>query len=567
MFSRKYFSRIIIFSFCLLLLAPFAKADYTGQQNSFFVDPDYDLTSRNKLNATLLLATSRLYFYVDSQWWSGISYSDRDIVNRNLYYLYHRFEDEDYSVLTKTFGSEANPGIDNDEHITVLIHSMPENISGYARSVDLVERTKDNNSNQREMVYLSGDRIVDASASRIGYYLAHEFMHLITFNQKGEAANSDDDVWLNESRAEYAATLLGYDSAYSGSNLEQRTNDFWRNPSASLVSWQNDAYHYAAANLFTQYLVDYYGLKVLVDSLHSKLAGVASLNEALKQNGFTENFSQIFQDWILTVLLNDCKIGPKYCYKNTELQSLRIYPYGYYLPDNGASNLSVSNNLSNWAGNWLKIVGGRDNLKFDFSFPANTKFFMPYIIMDQAGNKTVKFWNDSAGYSGTIIVPSFNQANAALFVLPTVTEDKSASNYLFKWEASTITDVEKQQAEKAAEQKMIIFLTSRINQLKAIVASLMAQLANLNKGQGGSSVCAAFSSDLYFGLKDSSEVKCLQKFLINQGSEIYPEGLVTGNYLSATQGAVRRFQLKNNLPQTGYFGPLTRNLASKIAGF
>ncbi|MDP2855670.1 MAG: peptidoglycan-binding domain-containing protein, partial [bacterium] len=106
-----------------------------------------------------------------------------------------------------------------------------------------------------------------------------------------------------------------------------------------------------------------------------------------------------------------------------------------------------------------------------------------------------------------------------------------------------------------------------INQLKAIVASLMAQLANLNKGQGGSSACGAFFSDLYFGLKDSNEVKCLQKFLINQGAEIYPEGLATGNYLSATQGAVRRFQAKNNLPQTGYFGPLTRNLASKIAGF
>ncbi|MFA5024767.1 MAG: hypothetical protein WC523_07520, partial [Patescibacteria group bacterium] len=540
MFFQKRFIKIIVFAFFFLLLAPLAKADYVGQQASFFIEPANDLTNRNQLNATLLSITPRLYFYVDIQWWTGLSYSDRDIVNRNLYYLSHRFEDEDYSVLTKTFGFEAKPGIDNDEHITVLIHSTAENISGYIRSVDLVEKTKDNTSNQREMVYLSGDAIVDAPASRVGYSLAHEFMHLITFSQKGVTANNDDDIWLNEGRAEYAATLLGYDSVYPGSNLEHRVNDFWRNPSVSLTDWGNDPYHYAAANLFTQYLVDYYGVRVLVDSLHSKLTGVASLNEALKQSGFSENFNQIFQDWTLTVLLNDCKVGPKYCYKNPALQSLRVYPYGYYLPDNGASNLSVSNNLSNWAGNWLKIVGGKDNLKFDFSFPANTKFSMPYVIMDQAGNKTVKFWNDSAGYNGTIIIPSFNQANAALFLLPTVTEEKSVTSYTFKWEASTITDGERQQVEKTAEQKMIIFLTSRINQLKAIVASLLAQLADLNKGQTSPLTCGSFFSDLYFGLKDNGEVKCLQKFLIKQGTEIYPEGLVTGNYLTATQEAVKR---------------------------
>ncbi len=563
---KKLFYTIVFVSLVFLFFIPLAKADYTGQQNSFFVDADNDLSGRDQLNATLVLITSRLYFYVDNQWWSELSYADRDIFNRNLYYLTHRFEDEDYSVLTRTFGFEAKPGIDNDEHITVLVHPMSENLSGYTRSIDSAAKTKDNNSNQREMVYLSGEMIIDAPASRIGYNLAHEFVHLITFNQKGVLATNDDDIWLNEARAEYASTLLGYDSAYSGSNLERRVNDFWRNPSVSLIDWRADSYHYAAVNLFSQYLVDNYGLKILVDSLHSKLTGVASLNEALKQNGFSENFNQIFQDWILAVLLNDCKIGPKYCYKNLSLQSLRVFPYGYYLPDNGASNLSVSNNLSNWAGNWLKIVGGRDNLKFAFSFPANVNFIMPYVIVDEAGNKTVKIWDNSAGYSGTIVVPSFGENNVALFVLPAVTEEKSAAGYLFKWEASTITDTERQQVEKAAEQKMIIFLTSRINQLKAIVASLLAQLANLNKGQNPLA-CAGFPSDLYLGLMASDNVRCLQKFLVNQGQEIYPEGLVTGNYLLATQEAVRRFQAKNNLPQTGYFGPLTRNLASKIAGF
>jgi len=566
MFSRKHFIKIIIFSFCLLLLAPLVKADYTGQQNSFFVEPSYDLSNRSQLNATLILTTSKLYFYVDASWWASLTYADRDTANRNLYYLFHRFEDEDYSVLVKTFGSEAKPGIDNDEHITVLIHSMTANISGYVRSVDLYEQAKKSNSNQREMVYLNSEKILTASASQIGYYLAHEFMHLITLNQKDAAGAATDDVWLNEARAEYISTLLGYDASYSGSNLEQRVNDFWQNPSVSLLDWQNDRYHYAVTDLFAQYLADQYGVKILVDSLHSKLSGIDSINEALKNNGFSEDFSQVFQNWALAVLLNDCNVGVKYCYKNSQLANLRIFPYGYYLPDTGSSNLAVSNNLTSWAGNWLKIVGGKDVLKLDFNFPANIKFSLPYVTADQVGNKTVKFWSDSAGYSGTIIVPSFNTTNVALFLMPIIIENPAAgsSSYVFKWQASTITEAERPQAEKAAEQKMSIFLMSRIKQLKAQLAALLSQLATLQgkPSNPGNLSCGKFYNDLYFGLENNSEVSCLQRFLLSQASDIYPEGLISGNYFGLTKAAVIKYQAKNSLPQTGYFGPLTRSLVN-----
>ncbi len=52
------------------------------------------------------------------------------------------------------------------------------------------------------------------------------------------------------------------------------------------------------------------------------------------------------------------------------------------------------------------------------------------------------------------------------------------------------------------------------------------------------------NSNLYFGLTNNQEVRCLQDFLKNQGKEIYPESLVTGNFLSLTQAAVIRFQEK-----------------------
>jgi peptidoglycan hydrolase-like protein with peptidoglycan-binding domain len=69
------------------------------------------------------------------------------------------------------------------------------------------------------------------------------------------------------------------------------------------------------------------------------------------------------------------------------------------------------------------------------------------------------------------------------------------------------------------------------------------------------------------------EVRCLQEFLKNQGQDIYPEGLVTGNFLFLTQTAVIRFQEKYALEilvpiglqkGTGYVGLATRAKLNKI---
>ena len=45
-------------------------------------------------------------------------------------------------------------------------------------------------------------------------------------------------------------------------------------------------------------------------------------------------------------------------------------------------------------------------------------------------------------------------------------------------------------------------------------------------------------------MSNNLEVRCFQEFLKDQGQEIYPEGLITGNFLSLTQSAVIRFQEK-----------------------
>ncbi|MDO8514242.1 MAG: PKD domain-containing protein [bacterium] len=78
---------------------------------------------------------------------------------------------------------------------------------------------------------------------------------------------------------------------------------------------------------------------------------------------------------------------------------------------------------------------------------------------------------------------------------------------------------------------------------------------------GGTSSCTAITHDLAKGDTDADvggDVTTLQQFLA-QDPVIYPEGLVTGFFGRATESAVKRFQKKWNISQTGVVGPLTRS--------
>ena len=71
----------------------------------------------------------------------------------------------------------------------------------------------------------------------------------------------------------------------------------------------------------------------------------------------------------------------------------------------------------------------------------------------------------------------------------------------------------------------------------------------------------------------NNDVKCLQQFLKSQSKEIYPEGIITGNFGSLTKQAVARFQEKYATEilspvglsaGTGFFGEKTRQKINSI---
>ena len=565
---KKGFVLVLLISLGIFWLpgSPVLAGNDEPQPVSFFVDSVMDSNRKGNIPAVLINTSQHAYFYVDQEWWTQLSPEDQDKDNQFLQSLGAEFDDKIYPGLTSVYGTEWKPGIDNDLHATILFHPLQNGAAGYFRPVDEHELLQSPNSNEREMVYLNADYI---PSNYVKSLLAHEFTHLITYNQKDRRAGVTEETWLNEARAEYSPTLLGYDQIYQGSNLQRRARIFLEHPADSLVEWGEKSADYGALNLFTQYLVEHYGISVLVDSLHSSKTGIASLNEALENNKFQEKFSDVFTNWTIASYVNDCSVGSQYCYLDLALEDLQVTPKTYFLPLSGDSSLSSTDQTQNWAGKWIRFIGGDGDLIFRFIGNSENLFRVPYILKSADGQLQIGFLALDAYQHGELKIPNFSSEELSLTIVPSIQSkisgfDGLEESYPFFWEIKADPSL--------AHERKIQALQKTIEALQNQIVSLRSQLTCLVIQKSGLT-WYPLKQDLLFGLRDNDEVRSLQIFLKAQGDNIYPEGLVTGNFLSLTKQAVIRFQekYKEDILQplgltqgTGFFGGRTRNKVNQL---
>ncbi|MFH1643542.1 MAG: peptidoglycan-binding domain-containing protein [Patescibacteria group bacterium] len=561
--KRKSSIILLFISLGMLFQAfSFVEAISIGEEITFNINSSYDANDRNSIQAVLKKITPKAYFFIDSAWWEPLSYENQTEVNEAIKNLTVEF-DKIYSKLTLTFGSEWSPGIDNDVKVTILIHPMKKNAGGYFNPGDEYPLAQVITSNEREMVYINANYITSNTAKSL---LAHEFMHLITFNQKDRMKGVSEEIWLNELRAEIAPTIVGYDDVLKDSNLEKRMNVFLKYPSDSLTEWKETEQDYGVINLFGQYLIDQYGISSLSTSLLSKEVGIISLNYSLQQIDPDITFSKVFNDWMIAVLVNNCDLGEKYCFKNKNLIDLRVSPSLVFLPITKETTVSATYLTKNWSGNWYKFIGGKGDLELKFDGADKTKFFVAYVMQNVASAQSINFIELDDSQNGRVVVSNFGTDNVSLILLPFV-HDKitnfgsDESFYTFSFSASVVGK---------DDPELINQLLAKIEELKKEVVRLTALLKNIPQKPIGDIV---IKNDLYYGMK-GKEVEILQQFLKSQGEEIYPEGYITGFFGNLTQKAVIKFQNKyyseiltpfGLISGNGYVGKNTRAKISSIS--
>lgn len=578
---RKYFKKSLFFIvfFLAISLPNFAFSDVFGQKVIFFTDPNYDLSQRERINATLRHISTRAYFYLEDEWWNSLSSQEKREIQKAITDLGKEFDTKIYPILTSTFGSEWKPGIDKDDRITIFLHRMKERVGGYFSNGNEYYRFQNPRSNEREMIYLNAKHL---NTPLIKSYLSHEFTHLIEFNQKERIRETEDEIWLSEARAEISPTILGYDdSDYKNSYLFQRVKQFLNSPSDSLIEWKNKEADYGMVNIFFQYLLDHYGLEILIDSLLSEKKGIDSINEALKRNNYQKNFSQIFTDWTVAVFLGDCKKNKYFCYKNKNLKNLKITPSLIFLPLTQKSSVSLTYNIKEWSGNWYRIIGGEGDLKVIFDGEENADFKVIYIPCQNSDFCQVYDLKLNKKNEGRIFLENFRKNWSSLNLIVSI-QPKAPKINFSSYSFSLFLDIEKKnkEPEKSENEKLIEELKKKIIQLQQEIDKLKDQLLSLLKKRFLKEIPPnfTFKRNFRFGMI-SKEIKYLQLFLnLDPETQLAKNGpgspgKETEYFGPLTKSALIKFQEKYKdeilkplglKKGTGFFGPKTRTKINKL---
>ena len=402
-------SAIIFFAFPVI-----AFGYEIGNNNTFFVDSNYSLDRNDRVEGELILSSQKAVLYVESNFWQSKSDEEKEEIAKELKEVLDEFDRKIYPDVTYTFGIESYLGADGNSKITLLFHKAKAGVNGYIRNIDAYEKVVAPTSNERKIIYLNTDLI---DGEWLKETLAHELVHLITLNKKDLRYGVKEDIWLNEARAEYAVTLLGYNKG-SETYIDSRINSFLERPYTSLTDWNGSNYNYGVVNSFVHYLVDHYGIRILSNSLDSKKVGVESIEEVLRNSGYKETFADVFTNWAIASYINDCSAGSKYCFKNEKLSKVFLVPFSNFLPFSGDNTLYTGQTLNNYSAHWQRYTGGKDTLTIKFSNPSSKIVNVPYIIKKTSGENVVKFIPLNSNQEGEIIISGVGSTVGYVTVIP-----------------------------------------------------------------------------------------------------------------------------------------------------
>lgn len=365
------------------------RVDYViGESREFFV-LDVDTNVYETVTAILAYSTPHLYFWVQQ---------DIEYVLSEVAELCETFEHEIYPLNREFFGSEKIPGIDNDEHLFILLTSEMGLASGYFSSADGSPREIEPYSNESEIFMLSSMYTQLDEEYTYGV-LAHEFQHMIHRNQ-----DSNEYAWINEGFSELASYINGYDPG--GTDML-----YTGNPDIQLNFWPRDEVestlpHYGASFLFMTYLYDRFGEDFSKAVVANPLNGFASIDAVLadvkgndEDNSVSLTGDDVFQDWSIANLLMDT--------------TLDVGQYGYHqnLPNELSVRVEPISDCSASEHTFSVRQFGVDYYQFLCSNPFHLQFKgqpTTAIVPTDPHSGEFYFWSNKGDQSATTLTQTFN---------------------------------------------------------------------------------------------------------------------------------------------------------------
>ena len=372
------------------------RASDIGVSQNFFVNTEYDRTGRTQLTATPRWTGEHAQYFVEDTYWQTLDYNQQTNLSFQVEQLLQEFDQRIYPIETGFWGSEPNPGVDNDPRLVIVLSDLVDTAGGYFNTNNEFPRRLAIQSNEREMIVVNVRALKDERHSFV--FLAHEFQHLISFYQRNFVRNLDDDVWLNEMRSEYSVELLGYNNPYSNSSLQLRLANWLADPTDSLTEWKNKASDYAQITFFSQYLAEQFGPTVLRDTLRGTSTGMMALSNALSASGSKLTASDVFMRWAVVNLVDDVELESWSGYRNENIRRALPVASTRTLNNLGDGGEYVfQENFSDWQAKWLELgnlVSGNNNiLQLDLSGNQLADFRLAAVLYKNNQPSAIKFYN------------------------------------------------------------------------------------------------------------------------------------------------------------------------------
>jgi hypothetical protein len=384
----------------------------TGMETHFYVDRNGG-EKRVKVPAILKIIGTHCLIYLEK---------GRRVDEAKLKRMAQIFDKKVYPKTTATFGSEWKPGIDDDPRITLLLLSGMEDCDGYFYPAD--EYTEENypQSNQREMLYLSINRLKDIE-DFMEHLVAHEFQHMIHWFH-----DDNESYWVEEGLSEYAATLFN--------RVPWTAEQFFTRPDRNLLDWEDnqDAENYGHSFLFTDYLLNRPELsesakiRLVREMVKNKASGIKGLNSALAKVSKKLDFEKIFRDFCVATHLYDCAGGRQiYSFSPLIKRALKKHPQNIVEPRKRFAGMqgTAKGKVSMWSSCAYEFAMAQTPQRLQLQFSGQTvtsarnSFWIALILTDRARKLTpeVRWLRASANSLKTAVsIPASNYDRLLLLI-------------------------------------------------------------------------------------------------------------------------------------------------------
>jgi len=231
-----------------------------------------------------------------------------DISNNDIKFLLDEFLDFRYDIIDY-FGRE--PAVDDfpvlqkrGDVVNIVLASFEP--GGYFHSADLYPSSTYSRSNEGRFLYVNPR----FSNNLLAGIIAHEYQHLLYYNEKVISGRGGYSLWINEGFSELAMDIAGY-GYKQGVRTGAVPSFLSRTKETSLVSWGSRLSDYGSSYLFARYLYDRFGK----DIINAITTSSKRPKDAIKD--FTGlKFWEMFKEWAVTLLAEDIglDIGSEYSF-------------------------------------------------------------------------------------------------------------------------------------------------------------------------------------------------------------------------------------------------------------